>query len=68
LGSLRVEQALNRQPGGLHLKPLARGEDDEVMQSTGDWKYVKHAVTIDGIDIGWGRMPVELGNDEPRWS
>jgi hypothetical protein len=30
-------------------------------------KAVKHAATIEGVEVGWDRMPRPLGSDESRW-
>ena len=33
----------------------------------GDLKAVKHAASIDGVEVGWERMPRPLGSDEAVW-
>jgi hypothetical protein len=33
----------------------------------GTLKALKHAATIDGIDVGWDVMPKPLGSDKPSW-
>ena len=44
---------------------------EELMESRqsdfGMLKAVKHAASIDGVDVGWKRMPKPLGSDEAVW-
>lgn len=33
----------------------------------GELQSIKHAVQIEGLDVGWGEMPKPLGSDEAVW-
>ncbi|EXJ62330.1 hypothetical protein A1O7_02764 [Cladophialophora yegresii CBS 114405] len=37
------------------------------MSDFGTLKAVRHAATIEGINVGWDIMPRPLGSDEPSW-
>jgi len=40
---------------------------ETAMSEFGEMKYVKHSVSIDGVHVGWDRMPSEIGSDLPEW-
>jgi hypothetical protein len=33
----------------------------------GELKAVRHAATIEGVQVGWDIMPKRLGSDNPTW-
>jgi hypothetical protein len=68
LGQLPGLTGFEPEVGLIDLKPALKGEDDEILETNGDWKYVKHAASIEGVRTGWETMPTTLGSDEPKWS
>ncbi|KPI37500.1 CaiB/baiF CoA-transferase family protein [Cyphellophora attinorum] len=74
-GTMKYLKSLGQYPGntGFDCTDASRQADLPVgmletkISQFGSLKAVKHAATIDGLEVGWDRMPRPLGSDEPRW-
>lgn len=73
-GTMGYLRSLGQYDGrsGFCRKDFMRSEDaNEYLETRktgfGELKAVKHAVKIDGLEVGWEHMPKPLGSDEPVW-
>jgi hypothetical protein len=73
-GVMKYLRSLGRHQGkeGFRRKDVKPSADTEKYLETkqtqfGELKAVRHAATIQGVDIGWAEMPKPLGSDAPEW-
>ncbi|CEI70449.1 hypothetical protein FVEN_g1044 [Fusarium venenatum] len=74
-GMMKYLRSLGQYPGssGFDAKDYKRPEDvPEEYFETGNtafgiMKSIKHSASIEGVQVGWDRMPKPLGSDSPTW-
>ena len=73
-GVMRYLRSLGRHPGkdGFARRDFRSSEEVgkylEARQTQfGELKAVRHAATIEGVEVGWAEMPKPLGSDAPEW-
>lgn len=75
VGVMKYLRSLGQYPGdsGFQSSPVHAQEHvpvqylEERQSAFGCLRFVKHATTIDGLDVGWKLMPKPLGSDPPVW-
>ena len=73
-GTMKYLRSLGQNQGksGFHRKDFKSSKDVEQYLETrqtdfGELKAVRHSARIEGVDVGWEKMPKPLGSDDLEW-